>query len=78
MVLPALNNIKQVPVITQYDPTGRIASLVIDDVLYMQNRIIIGALAFNMFYGLLTAIIINSLYAKGLYNKSSFEEGIIE
>jgi hypothetical protein len=44
----------------------------------MQNRITIGALAFNMFYGLLTAIIINSLYAKGLYNKSSFEEGIIE
>jgi hypothetical protein len=78
MVLPALNNIKQAPVITQYDPTGRIASLVIDDVLYMQNRIIIGALAFNVFYGLLTAIIINSLYAKGLYNKSSFEEGIIE
>ena len=78
MVLPALNNIKQAPLITQYDPTGRIASLVIDDVLYMQNRIIIGALAFNVFYGLLTAIIINSLYAKGLYNKSSFEEGIIE
>jgi hypothetical protein len=30
MMLPALNNIKQAPVITQYDPTGRIASLVID------------------------------------------------
>jgi hypothetical protein len=78
MVLPALNDIKQAPVITQQDPTGRIASLVIDDVLYMQNRIIIGALAFNMFYGLLTAIIINSLYIKDLYKKNSFEEHVID
>jgi hypothetical protein len=78
MVLPALNDIKQAPVITQQDPRGRIASLVIDDVLYMQNRIIIGALAFNMFYGLLTAIIINSLYIKDLYKKNSFEEDIID
>jgi hypothetical protein len=78
MVLPALNDIKQAPVITQQDPTGRIASLVIDDVLYMQNRIIIGALAFNMFYGLLTAIVINSLYIKDLYKKNSFEEDIID
>jgi hypothetical protein len=78
MVLPALNDIKQAPVITQQDPTGRIASLVIDDVLYMQNRIIIGALAFNMFYGLLTAIIINSLYIKDLYKKNYFEEDIID
>jgi hypothetical protein len=46
--------------------------------LYMQNRIIIGALAFNMFYGLLTAIIINSLYIKDLYKKNSFEEDIID
>ena len=78
MVLPALNDIKQAPVITQQDPTGRIASLVIDDVLYMQNRIILGALAFNMFFGLLTAIIINSLYIKDLYKKNSFEEDIID
>ena len=78
MVLPTLYDIKQAPVITQQDPTGRIASLVIDDILYMQNRIIIGALAFNMFYGLLTAIIINSLYIKDLYKKNSFEEDIID
>jgi hypothetical protein len=40
----------------------------------MENRIIIGALAFNMFYGLVTAIIINSLYIKYLYKKKSFED----
>jgi hypothetical protein len=71
MVLPALNNIKEAPMITQQDPTGRVASLVIGDILSMENRIIIGALAFNMFYGLVTAIIINSLYIKYLYKKNS-------
>jgi hypothetical protein len=66
MVLPALNNIKDNPMITQQDPTGRVAFLVIGDVLSMQNRVIIGALAFNMCYGLVTAIIINSLYSRYL------------
>ena len=68
MVLPALNNIKSSPMITQQDPTGRVAFLVIGDVLSMQNRVIIGALALNMFYGLVTAIIINSLYSRYLIN----------
>lgn len=68
MVLPALNNIKGSPMITQQDPTGRVAFLVIGDVLSMQNRVIIGALALNMFYGLVTAIIINSLYSRYLTN----------
>jgi hypothetical protein len=66
MVLPALNQIKSSPTITQQDPTGRVAFLVVGDVLSMQNRVIIGALAFNMFYGLVTTIIINSLYNKYL------------
>jgi hypothetical protein len=68
-VLPALNNIKVAPVITQQDPTGRVAYFMISNVLSMQNRIIIGALAFNIFYGLVTAIIINALYTKYLYKK---------
>jgi hypothetical protein len=68
-VLPALNNIKVAPVITQQDPTGRVAYFMIGNVLSMQNRIIIGALAFNIFYGLVTAIIINALHTKYLYKK---------
>jgi hypothetical protein len=68
-VLPALNNIKVAPMITQQDPTGRVAYFMIGNVLSMQNRIIIGALAFNIFYGLVTAIIINALHTKYLYKK---------
>jgi hypothetical protein len=68
-ILPALNNIKVAPVITQQDPTGRVAYFMIGNVLSMQNRIIIGALAFNIFYGLVTAIIINALHTKYLYKK---------
>jgi hypothetical protein len=80
MVLPALNNIKGSPTITQQDPSGRVAFLVIGDVLSMQNRVIIGALAFNMFYGLVTAIIINSLYSKYLtkIDKDSFPRAAME
>jgi hypothetical protein len=70
IVLPAINNIKEAPIITQQDPTGRIVFLVIDDVLSMQNNIIIGALAFNMFYALVAAIIINSLYTNYLSKRS--------
>ena len=69
MILPALNDIKDSPMITQQDPTGRVAFLVIGDVLSMQNRIIIGALAFNMFYGLVTAIILDSFYNRYLASK---------
>ena len=69
MIVPALNNIKDSPMITQQDPTGRVAFLVIGDVLPIQNRIIIGALGFNMFYGLLAAIIIDSFYRRYLVNK---------
>jgi hypothetical protein len=69
MIVPALNNIKDSPMITQQDPTGRVAFLVIGDVLSIQNRIVIGALAFNMFYGLVAAIIIYSLYHRYLTNK---------
>jgi hypothetical protein len=69
MIIPALNNIKDSPIITQQDPTGRVAFLVIGDVLSIQNRIVIGALAFNMFYGLVAAIIIDSLYHRYLTNK---------
>ena len=69
MILPALNDIRGSPMIKQQDPTGRVAFLVIGDVLSMQNRIIIGALAFNMFYGLVTAIILDSFYNKYLANK---------
>ena len=68
MILPALNGIKDSPTITQQDPTGRVAFLVIGDVLSIQNKIVIGALAFNMFYGLLAAIIIDSYYRRYLAN----------
>jgi hypothetical protein len=69
IVLPAINNIKEAPMITQQDPTGRIVFLAIGDVLSMQNNIIVGALAFNMFYALVAAIIINSLYTNYLSKK---------
>jgi hypothetical protein len=68
MIIPALNGIKGSPTITQQDPTGRVAFLVIGDVLSIQNKIVIGALAFNMFYGLLAAIIIDSYYRRYLAN----------
>jgi hypothetical protein len=69
MIVPALNNIKDSPMITQQDPTGRVAFLVIGDVLSIRDKVIVGALALNMFYGLLAAIIIDSFYRRYLVNE---------
>lgn len=63
LVLPFLANFEN-HVITQRDPTYHVTSFATSELLSMQNKIIVGALAFNMLYGLLAAIIIKSIYIK--------------
>lgn len=78
IIVPALNHIKDSPMITQQDPIGRVAFLVIGDVLSIQNKIIIGALAFNMFYGLLCAMIIDSFYHRYLDKKDKDSTQLVQ
>jgi hypothetical protein len=68
MVLPLVSSLGN-QVIEQQVPTGRIASIETSRLSDMSNKIIFGALPFNMFYGLLAAIIIKLLSENYLYKK---------
>src|SRR5215217_4639893 len=62
IVIPLLNSFEyQDIMIRQRVPTGEVASATFFGLLSMIDRIIYGALAFNIFYGLLTAIMLQSL-----------------
>jgi hypothetical protein len=69
MVLPLVSSIDN-QIIEQRVPTGPIASIETNKLSDMSSKIIFGALPFNMFYGLLTAIIINSLSQNYLHKKN--------
>jgi hypothetical protein len=68
MVLPLVSSLGN-QVIEQQVPTGPIASIETSRLSDMSNKIIFGALPFNMFYGLLAAIIIKLLSDNYLYKK---------
>jgi hypothetical protein len=64
-IIPLLNSFENQDImIRQRVPTGEVASATFFGLLSMIDRIIYGALAFNVFYGLLTAIILQSLSGK--------------
>ena len=65
IVIPLLNSFEfQDIIIRQRVPTGEVASTTFFGLLSMMDRIIYGALAFNIFYGLLTAIMLQSFSKK--------------
>ncbi|HJU85178.1 MAG TPA: hypothetical protein VJ551_01690 [Nitrososphaeraceae archaeon] len=68
MILPLVSSLAN-QVIEQQVPTGRVASIETSALSDMSNEIIFGALPFNMFYGLLSAIIIKLLSENYLYKK---------
>jgi hypothetical protein len=61
IVIPLLNSFEfQDIMIRQRVPTGEVTSTTFYGLLSMMDKIIYGALAFNIFYGLLTAIMLQS------------------
>jgi hypothetical protein len=65
IMLPLLNNnnsIDSQAVIRQRAPTGEIYTAATGELLAIMDRVIIGSLAFNMFYGLLAVTLARSLY----------------
>jgi hypothetical protein len=65
IVIPLLNSFEnQDIIIRQRVPTGEVASATFFGLLSITDRIIYGALAFNMFYGLMTAILLQSFSKK--------------
>jgi hypothetical protein len=76
MVLPLLSFLEDQTILQQL-PTGPIASIDTGKLSEMSNKIIFGALPFNMFYGLLGAIIIKLLSENYLYKKEPFKKYIL-
>ena len=72
MVLPLVSSLEN-QVIEQQVPTGPIASIETSKLSDMSNKIIFGALPFNIFYGLLAATIIKLLSENYLYKKELFK-----
>lgn len=65
IVIPLLNSFEfQDIIIGQRVPTGEVSSTTFFGLLSMMDRIIYGALAFNILYGLLTAIMLQSFSTK--------------
>jgi hypothetical protein len=74
VVIPLLNSFEfQDIMIRQSVPTGQVASTTFYGLLSMMDRIIYGALAFNIFYGLLTAIMLQSFSQKYIVTDNKHE-----
>jgi hypothetical protein len=61
IMLPILNSADN-QAITQQVPAGRVYAVATEDLLAMMDRVIVGSLAFNMFYGLLALMLARSMY----------------
>jgi hypothetical protein len=61
VILPLLNSIDNSAVIRQQVPTGEVSSIAADELLELLDKVIIGSLVFNMFYGLLVVMLTKSL-----------------
>jgi hypothetical protein len=72
MVLPFISSIEIQP-ISQQVPSGPVASIDNSKLLELSSEITYGALPFNMFYGLVGAIVIKSLYERHLKRKRFLE-----
>jgi hypothetical protein len=65
VVIPLLNSFENQDImIRQSAPTGEVTSTTFFGLLSMMDRIIYGAIAFNIFYGLITAILLQSFCEK--------------
>ena len=74
IVIPLLNSFEfQDIMIRQRVPTGEVASTTFFGLLSMIDRIVYGALAFNIFYGLLTAIMLQSFSQKYIVTDNKHE-----
>jgi hypothetical protein len=72
MVLPFISSIEIQP-ISQQVPTGPVASIDNSKLLELSSEITYGALPFNIFYGLVGAIVIKSLSERYLKRKGFLE-----
>jgi hypothetical protein len=75
VIIPLLNALDQNQLIVQQTPVGTTSSITVGELVSINDKILIGALAFNMFYGLVASIIIKSMTSK-IMNRQYTIQGI--
>lgn len=60
-MIPLLNSVDNQAVIQQRVPTGQVFTIATGELLAIMDKIIVGSLAFNMFYGFLVVMLTRSL-----------------
>ena len=75
VIIPLLNNLDQNQLIVQQTPVGTASSITVGELVSINDKILLGALVFNMFYGLVASIIIKSMTSK-LVNQLDTIQGI--
>jgi hypothetical protein len=73
IIVPLLSNPMHDQAIVQQSPVGTASSITVKELLSINDKIVIGALVFNMFYGLVTSIIIRSFSGKAMKERKGIE-----
>ncbi|MPZ08211.1 MAG: hypothetical protein GEU26_17650 [Nitrososphaeraceae archaeon] len=74
VIIPLLGNLDQDQFIVQQTPVGTASSITVGELLSINDKILIGALVFNMFYGLVTSIIVKSMTGKLVSQPNTIKE----
>jgi hypothetical protein len=64
VIVPLLGDLDQNQFIVQQTPVGTASSITVGELLSINDKVLIGALVFNMFYGLVASIIVKSMTGK--------------
>lgn len=74
VIVPLLGDLNQNQLIVQQTPVGTSSSITVGELLSINDKILIGALVFNMFYGLVASIIVKSMTGKLVSQPNNIRE----
>lgn len=74
VIVPLLGDLNQNQLIVQQTPVGTSSSITVSELLSINDKILIGALVFNMFYGLVASIIVKSMTGKLVSQPNNIRE----
>jgi hypothetical protein len=74
VIMPLLGNLDQNELIIQQTPVGTASTITVGKILSINDKILIGALVFNMFYGLVVSILIKSMTGKLVSEPSTVQK----
>jgi hypothetical protein len=74
VIVPLLGDLDQNMLIVQQTPVGTSSSITVGELLSINDKILIGALVFNMFYGLVASIIVKSMTGKLVNQPNNIRE----